>query len=60
MVHSSAGRTWSGNKEPASSEMDFGCSGTLESAPYSVWPRRLASSSTGSPGEMNAITSAIA
>ncbi len=33
IVHSSAGRTWSGSSDAAPSESDFGCSGTFESAP---------------------------
>ena len=33
IVHSSAGRTWSGSSEPASSEITFGWSGIFESAP---------------------------
>ena len=41
IVHSSAGRTWSGSSEAAPSEITVGCSGTLESAPYSVSPRLL-------------------
>ena len=41
IVHSSAGRTWPGSSEAASSLSTGGCSGTLVSAPYSVSPRRL-------------------
>ena len=60
IVHSRAGRTWSGRREPAPSEITFGCRGIFESAPYRVSPRRLASTSIGSPGVMKAARSAIA
>ena len=49
IVHSRAGRTWSGSRLAAPSDRTGGCSGTRWSGAYSVCPRRCASSSIGPP-----------